>query len=107
MDVLYPMRAKWFNLGMHLNLSENFLDETETNIETDEECLSEMLKNWLQYHEPSMEVLNHALSQIDHQPITFDVTIQGSLTLSNAVLNFIFMFSMCVGFMVASEEGGM
>ena len=107
MEVLYPIRAKWFNLGMHLNLSENFLDETETNIETDEECLSEMLKNWLQYHEPSIEVLNHALSQIHHQPITFDVTIQGSLTLSNAVLNFISMFSMCVGFMVASEEGGM
>lgn len=107
MEVLYPTKAKWFNLGMHLNLSENFLDETETNIETDEECLSEMLKNWLQYHEPSMEVLNHALSQINHQPITFDITIQGSLTLSNAVLNFIFIFSMCVGFMVASEEGGM
>lgn len=107
MEVLYPIKAKWFNLGMHLNLSENFLDETETNIETDEECLSEMLKNWLQYHEPSMEVLNHALSQINHQPITFDITIQGSLTLSNAVLNFIFIFSMCVGFMVASEEGGM
>ena len=107
MEVLYPIKAKWFNLGMHLNLSENFLDETETNIETDKECLCEMLKNWLQYHEPSMEVLNHALSQIDHQPITFDVTIQGSLTVSNGVTTFKFVFSMCVGFKVATEEGGM
>ena len=89
---------------MHLNLSENFLDETETNIEMDEECLCEMLKIWLHYHEPSVEVLNHALSQIDHRPITFDVTIQGSLTVSNGAT---FMFSMCVGFMVASEEGRM
>ena len=77
MEVLFPVKAKWFNLGMQLNLSENFLDETQTNIETDVECLSEMLKNWLQYHEPSMEVLNYALSQIDHPPIAFDISVQG------------------------------
>ena len=77
MEVLSPIKAKWFNLGMQLSLSENFLDETQTNIETDVECLSEMLKNWLQYHEPSMEVLNLALSQIDHPPIAFDTSVQG------------------------------
>ena len=77
MEVLSPVKAKWFNLGMHLNLSENFLDETQTNIETDVECLNEMMKNWLQYHEPNMEVLNYALSQIDHPPIAFDTSVQG------------------------------
>lgn len=77
MKVLSPVKAKWYNLGVQLNLSENFLDETQTNIETDVECLSEMMKNWLQYHEPSMKVLNHALSQIDHPPIAFDTSVQG------------------------------
>ena len=80
LEVLQSVKAVWYKLGMHLKLSENFLDETETNIETNEECLSDMLKSWLQYHEPSMEMLNHALSEIDWQPITFDATIKGRHT---------------------------
>ena len=77
--VLAPVKAKWYALGTHMNLSENFLDETETNIETDEECLGDIMKNWLGYHNPSMEVLNYALSQIDEQPIAFDRTLKGNL----------------------------
>ena len=61
-----------------MNLSENVLDETETNIETDEECLSDIMKNWLGYHDPSMEVLNYALSHIDERPIIFDGSLKGN-----------------------------
>ena len=78
--VLAPIKAKWYAIGTHLNLSENFLDETETNIETDEECLSDIMKNWLGYHNPSMEVLNYALSQIDEQPIIFNGGLKGDFT---------------------------
>jgi hypothetical protein len=70
--VLAPVQAMWYSLGLSLRLSENFLDETDTNIETDGECLSDILKNWLQYHEPSMEGLNHALSEINQPPVAFD-----------------------------------
>jgi hypothetical protein len=70
--VLAPVQAMWYSLGLSLKLSENFLDETETNIETDGECLSDILKNWLQYHEPSMEGLNRALSEINQPPVAFD-----------------------------------
>ena len=77
--MLAPVKAKWYALGTHMNLSDNFLDETGTNIETDEECLSDIMKNWLGYHNPSMEVLNYALSQIDEQPIAFDRTLKGNL----------------------------
>ena len=78
--VLAPVQAKWYNLGLSLKLSENFLDETETNIETDGECLSDILKNWLQYHEPSMEGLNHALSEINQPPVAFDANHKGTQT---------------------------
>ena len=43
---------------MNLKLSENFLDETETNMESEEECLGEVLQNWLLYHNPILETLN-------------------------------------------------
>jgi hypothetical protein len=72
--VLLPMKARWFELGMKLNLSENFLDETETNLDSVEECLGKMLQNWLLYHDPTMETLNNALSQMKLSPITFDTT---------------------------------
>ena len=78
--VLAPVKAKWFQFGMALNLSENFLDETATNIETAEECLSDILKNWLQYHEPSMEALNYALSRINENPIAFNASQRGIYT---------------------------
>ena len=76
--VLAPIKAKWFQFGIHLKLSENFLDENATNIERDEECLSDILKNWLQYHEPSMEALNYALSQINENPIAFNASQRGT-----------------------------
>ena len=75
--VLLPMKARWFELGMNLNLSENFLDETETNLDSVEECLGKMLQNWLLYHDPTMETLNNALSQMKLSPITFDTTSSG------------------------------
>ncbi|CAI8020971.1 hypothetical protein GBAR_LOCUS12488 [Geodia barretti] len=72
--VLLPVKARWFELGMKLNLSENFLDETEANMDSVEECLGEMLQNWLLYHDPTMETLNNALSRMKLSPITFDTT---------------------------------
>ena len=65
---------------MKLNLSENFLDETETNMDGVEECLGEMLQNWLLYHDPTMETLNNALSQMKLSPIAFDTTSSGIYT---------------------------
>ena len=62
---------------MKLNLSENFLDETETNVDSVEECLGEMLQNWLLYHDPTMETLNNALSRMNLSPITFNTTSSG------------------------------
>ena len=69
LSALLPMKAHWFDLGMNLKLSENFLDEMETNIETEEECLGEVLQNWLLYHNPTLETLNNALSQMNASPI--------------------------------------
>jgi hypothetical protein len=71
---LLHVKARWFELGMKLNLSENFLDETETNMDSVEECLGEMLQNWLLYHHPTMETLNNALSRMNLSPITFNTT---------------------------------
>ena len=77
LSALLPMKAHWFDLGMNLKLSENFLDETETNIETEEECLGEVLQNWLLYHNPTLETLNNALSQMNAPPIAFDAASGG------------------------------
>ena len=77
--VLEPVKRDWYDLGMHLSLSENFLDETETIIDTVEECLKEMIQNWLRYHEPTLESLNRALTEIKHSPVTFDTFQQGKL----------------------------
>ena len=74
---LLHVKARWFELGMKLNLSENFLDETETNMDSVEECLGEMLQNWLLYHHPTMETLNNALSQMNLSPVTFNTTSSG------------------------------
>ena len=63
---------------MGLGLSENFLDETETNIETAEECLSDILKNWLQYHDPTMTTLNIALTQNNCKNVIFDSAKDGN-----------------------------
>ncbi|CAI8024284.1 hypothetical protein GBAR_LOCUS14113 [Geodia barretti] len=72
--VLMPLKTRCFELGMNLDLSENFPDETETNMDSVEECLGEMLQNWLLYHDPTMETLNNALSRMNLSPITFNTT---------------------------------
>ena len=77
LSVLLPMKARWFDLGMNLKLSENFLDETETNMESEEECLGEMLQNWLLYHNPTLETPNSALSQMNASPIAFNAASGG------------------------------
>jgi hypothetical protein len=69
--VLVGVKGRWFELGMSLRLSENFLDETETNIETEEECLSDMLRNWLTFHEPRLETLNQALASMSLPTVAF------------------------------------
>ena len=75
--VLKPIQARWMELGTHLDLSENFLDETETNIEKEEGCLKEILQNWLKYQEPSMEALSKALAKMNLSTLTFDPSSEG------------------------------
>ena len=75
--VLKPIQARWMELGTHLNLSENFLDETETNIAEEEGCLKEILTNWLKYQEPSMEALGKALTKMNLSTLTFDPSSEG------------------------------
>ena len=75
--VLKPIQGRWMELGTHLDVSENFLDETETNIEKEDECLEEILTNWLKYQEPSMEALSKALAKMNLSTLTFDPSREG------------------------------
>ena len=75
--VLKPIQGRWMELGTHLDLSENFLDETETNIEKEEGCLEEILTNWLKYQEPSMEALGKALAKMNLSTLTFNPSREG------------------------------
>ena len=72
-----PIQGHWMELGTHLDLSENFLDETETNIEKEEDCLEEILQNWLKYQESSMEALGKALTKMNLSTLTFDPSSEG------------------------------
>ena len=74
--VLKPIQGRWMELGTHLDLSVNFLDETETNFE-EEDCLEEILMNWLKYQEPSMEALGKALTKMNLSTLTFDPSRKG------------------------------
>ena len=74
---LVRLGSKWYQLGTQLKLSETLLDETHTNIDTDLQCLREILTNWLSYHEPSLEKLNKALAEMNEPTLLYDANDRG------------------------------
>ena len=78
LDALKTLGPKWYLLGTRLKLSETLLDETQTNIIADLQCLREILTNWLSYHEPSLEKLNDALAEMNQPTLLYDASNRGN-----------------------------
>ena len=61
---LYPVRAKWYNLGLGLGISCNDLDAIKKDCKEDTgECLKEVLKLWLKSQHPGIADLIKSLSE--------------------------------------------
>ena len=69
LPLLRPIASKWWSLGEALSIDEDDLDIINTNNETDEACLQDMLE----FHEEkcdlehTWEVMATALKQIDQE----------------------------------------
>ena len=61
MSSIYSIHHKWYNIGLELNISFPVLDGMKANNRTTDECLTEMLKHWLNC-DPSWSDLVQALS---------------------------------------------
>lgn len=63
-DVLYPIRFKWYSLGIQLNLNAAELDIIRSKYVDPGDCLIEMIKLWLKFCEPhpTWKALANALS---------------------------------------------
>ena len=61
---LYPVRAKWYNLGLGLGISCNDLDAIKKDCKEDTgECLKGVLKLWLRSQHPGIADLIESLSK--------------------------------------------
>ena len=49
---IYSIHHKWYNIGLELNMPFTALDAIKTNQRTTDECLTEMLKQWLTRDSP-------------------------------------------------------
>ena len=58
---IYSIHHKWYNIGLQLHISYHVLDGKKANNHTTDECLTEMLKHWLNC-DPSWSDLVQALS---------------------------------------------
>ena len=58
---IYSIHHKWYNIGLQLHISFPVLDGMKANNRTTDECLTEMLKHWLNC-DPSWSDLVQALS---------------------------------------------
>ena len=61
MSSIYSIHHKWYNIGLELNISFHVLDGMKANNRTTDECLTEMLKHWLNC-DPTWSDLVQALS---------------------------------------------
>ena len=62
---LYQLRAKWYNLGLGLELSPNDLDAIQEDSRSSDKCFREMLKQWLRQN-PKKNDLIKALRNPAH-----------------------------------------
>ena len=47
MEAIYSVHPKWYNIGLKLHISFPTLDGIKANFKMTDECLREMLKQWL------------------------------------------------------------
>lgn len=62
LNELWPVRAKWYNLGLGLRLSSDELDAISKSFDKPDDCLREALKHWLS-NKPDKNDLITALRQ--------------------------------------------
>ena len=65
--LVFPLRSRWKNLGLFLNLDEDTLDTIEHDYKKADDCLREMLSAWLKKvtPPPSWETLAEAVDSFD------------------------------------------
>ena len=63
-NFLYPIRRKWYDIGIELGLDIDMLDTLKSMHSDPKDCLTEMLKVWLKSIEPppTWTALGDALS---------------------------------------------
>ena len=63
---IYSVNPKWYNIGLELHISSRVLDGIKANYRMTDECLREMLKQWLNSSSPppSWSGLVEALSSV-------------------------------------------
>ena len=66
METIYSVHPKWYNIGLKLHISFPTLDGIKANFKMTDECMREMLKQWLTQTSPypSWRGLVEALSSV-------------------------------------------
>ena len=67
--MLRPVAKKWKEIGEALGLSEDILDEVDTNNETDDYCMENAIDLWVKYHGPSWEKLATVLRGVGEEAL--------------------------------------
>ena len=77
LPLLYPIASKWQSLGEALSLDEDDLDIIDTNNETNEACLQDMLEFYVKKSDSqyTWEKMATALKEMDQ--VTIAEKIQG------------------------------
>lgn len=60
-NLLYPIRRKWYNIGIELDIEIEELETINTMYRDPGECLIGVLKIWLKSINPTWEALGNAL----------------------------------------------
>lgn len=61
LDLTWDYRTRWRLIGSQLGIDSGTLDAVNTNNHTVEECLSDMLKQWLNSDSCTLSAINKAL----------------------------------------------
>ena len=52
MEAIFIVHPKWYNLGLKLHITSSSLDGIKANFRMTDECMREMLKQWLAQMSP-------------------------------------------------------
>ena len=71
LHLLHSIASKWYSLGEALQLDEDHLDDINTNNETDEACLQDMLEFYMENSDfqHNWKEMADALRKIDEETI--------------------------------------